>query len=129
MNNVTIPNLPANEQGFQLDTGEYVAVSIRRTTAVVNPAFATFAVQARMVDNATGDTLKVGETPVVGPLHSVNLPMAQVSDDVSTLQFTLAAVVQQRAEGIRGFKAALTAVLAFQPPAAPVEPPVEEPAS
>lgn len=116
MTEATIPNLSPNERGMQLDTGEYVAVSLTTTTDV-NPLFATVAVRARMVDNTTGATVLVGDSPVQGAPHSLTVPMQQVSDDINMLFTLVATQIQTEAQRMRGYKTALQAVRSFLPPA------------
>jgi hypothetical protein len=106
-----IPGLdPATERGFQLDTGELVAVKVQRPRP--SPGVVAVTISARAV-NADGSTLVVADHPVEMPGYTVSVLVENLGDGSAVLLPEIAAAMEREARKVRGFAAALTALSTF----------------
>lgn len=108
-----IPNLdPATEKGFQLDTGELVAVKITRPQLNAQSSVVAVTVAARGVD-ANGATLVIAGSPAEMPGHTISFLVESLGDASVALLPEIAAAMSREAAKVRGFMSALTALASF----------------
>ena len=122
----TFPNLtlPANEEAFALETGEYVVVSVQRIDSTT-PGFVSFATQARRTcAEGVCQTVTDGgeELPIVAPRKPVSINAYALAEGEVVLEDILRDAKEDAVRRVRAYEAALRALATIPKVGTPAAP-------
>lgn len=109
MEPIEIPGLARNEQGYQDEHGNRVAVRVARR-GDVGERFAAFEVQARVVDG-DGQTVREGGVPAQTPTHTVSVNFDAIVAGHATIEDEVGRACREQARRALRHRAAIAAYL------------------